>query len=199
MEIILASSSPYRILQLEQFGLEFRAIQPKVNEEALKSSRFSPQKLSTFLAFKKAESLSKEFPHDIIIGADQLVNLKGQILGKPGTREKAAEMLRKMSGKTHQLITSICLLHKGRRYEDTVVAKITLRRLTRNEILNYIYRDQPLDCAGSYKFEMSGYSLVKRMSVSDPSSLTGLPLISLMNLLLKIGEPIPFIHKRAVT
>lgn len=192
MEILLASTSPYRKEQLKNFGLEFRAIAPKIDEESFKSSKLNPKKLCEFLAEKKAESLVASHPSDLIIGADQLVNLNGKILGKPKSREKAIVMLRQMSGKTHQLITALCICYKGKTYHATVVAKIKMRKLSRSDILQYIYRDNPLDCAGSYKFEMSGLSLVKRMSVSDPSSLTGLPLISLTHLLLKIGEPVPF-------
>ncbi|MCB0350539.1 MAG: septum formation protein Maf [Bdellovibrionales bacterium] len=192
MQIILASTSPYRRQQLKDFGLEFRSIAPKFDEESFKSSKLHPRKLCTLLAQKKAESLTSQHPNALILGADQLVNLEGKVLGKPKTREKALQMLKQMSGKTHELITCLCVCYQGKVYKATVVAKIKMRKLTRDEILRYIYRDNPLDSAGSYKFEMSGLSLVKKMTVPDPSSLTGLPLISLMQILLKIGEPIPF-------
>lgn len=196
MEVILASTSTYRIEQLKNFGLEFRALPPPIDEESLKTRHLSPLQLSRYLACKKAKSISQKHPHDLIIGADQLVNLKGKILGKPHSRGNAIAMLQKMSGKTHKLITSLCLIYKGHKFVETVVAKITLRKLGRDEIISYVYRDSPLDCAGSYKFELSGLSLVKKMSVSDPSSLVGIPLISLTKLLLKTGVPIPFVKQR---
>lgn len=196
MVIILASTSPYRVEQLRNFGLDFLAVPPKVDEDKLKSKKLSPAKLSAYLAYKKSQSLAVDHFEDIVIGADQLVSLSGRILGKPHTREKAIEMLKKMSGKTHQLITSLCVIHKGKVHQKTVIAKITMRKLSRDEIVAYIYRDNPLDCAGSYKLEKSGLSLVKKLSVSDPSSLVGLPLISLMKILLKTREPIPFTSQR---
>jgi septum formation protein len=196
MKIILASTSRYRIEQLKQFGLDFTSIAPAMDEDSFKNQKMTPKNLSRFLALKKAESLMSAHPNDIIIGADQLVNLKGQILGKPKTRENALKMLTAMSGKTHELITSLCVLAHGKKHMATVTAKIKMRSLKKDEVLRYISLDNPLDCAGSYKLEMSGLSLVKSLRVSDPSSLTGLPLLSLMKLLLKIGEPLPFLLKR---
>ncbi|MEQ1666090.1 MAG: Maf family protein, partial [Bdellovibrionales bacterium] len=107
----------------------------------------------------------------------------------------AIKMLQSMSGKTHLLITSICVIYKTKVYQRTVVARIKMRKLKRDEILEYIYRDNPLNCAGSYKLEKSGLSLVKSLKVSDPSSLTGLSLLSLMKILLKLDIPIPFKNK----
>ena len=196
MQIVLASTSPYRAQQLRDFGLEFTAKAPLFDEEGFKATKLSPSHLCRTLAFKKAESLKSTHPNDIIIGADQLVSFKKKVLGKPHTRENAIAMLQKMSGRTHRLITSLCVLHKNKIYSKTIIAKIRLRKLSREEVISYIYRDNPLDCAGSYKFERSGLSLVQSMSVSDPSSLTGLPLISLTRFLRKTGEPIPFINKR---
>ena len=193
MDIILASSSPYRTKQLKDFGLEFRTISPSVDEEALKARKtLPPRKMAQYLAYKKAMSLRGKHPHSVIIGADQLVNLKGQILGKPGNRENAIKMLEKMNGKTHELVTSLCVVAKKQSLTKTVIARIKMRRLKNREILAYVHRDQPLDCAGSYKFELSGFGLVQKIAVSDPSSLTGLPLIELSRLLLKLKIPLPF-------
>ena len=200
MKIILASTSPYRQQQLKDFGLRFLARAPLVDEEKLKSGRRSPRALSRYLAQKKAESLLATEPHAVIIGADQLVSFQGQVLGKPKTAKNARAMLTKMQGRSHQLHTSLCVLFAGRSFLATVTANITLRKLTKREIVDYVERDQPLDCAGSYKFERSGLSLVQKLRVSDPSSLTGLSMLEVMRLLLKIssqsGEPIPF-HKKA--
>jgi len=190
MKLILASTSPYRIEQLKNFGLEFQPYKPKLDEEALKNQIWqntvrSPKKLCEALAKAKALSLREDHTNAWIIGADQLVNLKGQILGKPGTRDKAIDMLKKMSGRTHQLITSVALVTSESVYQETVIAKIKMRKLSRDEILETLYRDSPLDCAGSYKFEKSGFRLIEKLSVTDPSSLIGIPLLSLSRMLRK--------------
>ncbi len=196
MDIILASQSPYRKMQLQNFGLRFRAMQPNFDEETLKTKIKNPLLLAKTLAAKKAESLQEKYPDAVIIGGDQLVALGTHILGKPGTRQNAIQQLQKMSGRTHQLITALSVCHKGKTYTDVVVAKVKMRRLSRDEIIAYIYRDQPLDSAGSYKFEKSGFSLVEKMTVTDPSSLIGIPLISLMKILTRLKEPIPFVDRR---
>lgn len=192
MNIILASQSPYRQQQLNDFGLEFRAERPSVDEEQLKTKRMPPVRLARFLAEEKAKSLCEKYPGSAIIGGDQMVVLKKKILGKPGSREKAIEQLQKLSGKTHSLITAVAVARNGKVKSAVVVAKIKMRRLSRDEILASIYRDNPLDCAGSYKLEKSGLSLVERITVADPSSLMGLPLVALHRLLRKFKEPLPF-------
>ena len=135
------------------------------------------------------KKIQQKYPNDIIIGCDQLVALGSEILGKPGSKEKARRQLKKMSGKTHKLISAITLLNKDKVLQDCVVAKIKMRKLSPNEISIYVDRDQPLDCAGSYRFESGAYSLIQKMSVSDPSSLIGTPMISLNQLLRKIISP----------
>ncbi len=192
--LILASTSKYRRAQMRAFGLRFRATPPLVDEDSLKrqNPRLRPVALARLLALKKAQSLLPDHPDAIIIGADQLIHFKGRVLGKPGSSEKAKKMLRALSGETHQLITSVCVLAKGRRLRSVVVANITLRKLTKHEIEQYIALDSPLDCAGSYKLEKAGLSLVEKLRVSDPSSLTGLPMMKLHQLLLQTGAPIPF-------
>jgi septum formation protein len=195
-ELILASTSPYRQEQLKNFGVQFRAVAPLVDEEVLKAAlpkkSRTGKKLCVYLAQEKARSVAKLNPNACILGADQLVELNGQILGKPKTRDGALAMLSRMQGRTHSLITSLVLITPKKTFRETVVVKIKMRRLNRNEILEYIYRDNPLDCAGSYKFEKSGLSLIEKMNVRDPSALIGLPLISLVRLFKKAKEPVPF-------
>ncbi len=207
LQIILASKSPYRIAQLKDFGLRFRALRPAVDEEQLKGYFFrnlkriskktgedpsAPHRLSRFLAVKKAESLAALHPEHAIIGADQLVFFEGEVLGKPKSPAKAENMLRKMSGKPHELITSVCVIYQGRIFRRTVTTRILMRKLSDDEIKKYVKRDNPVDCAGAYKFELSGLSLVARMNSTDPSSLIGLPLISLHKILKEIGDELPF-------
>jgi septum formation protein len=208
MQIILASKSPYRIAQLKDFGLKFRALRPTIDEEQMKAYFFRnmkrplkrgqtidlhlPHRLSRYLAAKKAESLALKYPDHVIVAADQLVNFNGEVMGKPKSPSKAEAMLRKMSGKPHELITSLCVISHGKVYRRTVTARIHLRKLSDEEIKAYVKRDNPVDCAGSYKFELSGLSLVERMSVTDPSSLIGLPLMALYKILRQLGDEIPF-------
>lgn len=185
-EIVLASQSPYRKKQMQDFGLVFETFAPHIDEEALQRKISNPVKLAQELARQKALRGQLEFPNKIIIGSDQLVALDRQILGKPGTKEAARAQLRKMSGKTHKLITAVSVLRGHKECSDVVIAKIKIRKLTENEISVYVDRDKPLDCAGSYRFEAGAYGLIEKMDVEDPSSLMGLPMIKLGQLLRKI-------------
>lgn len=188
MNLILASTSPYRRIQLKSLGIPFTAMAPKTNESRLKKvfHQLEPKQLAARLAYEKAKSIQKTEAFAIIIGADQLVSFNNKILGKPGNARNAFKMLKSLSGKDHLLITSFVILYKNKTYKRSVVAKIRLRHLTDKEIYKYVNRDKPFDCAGSYKFEKSGYSLIEKMHVSDPSSLIGLPLIELNRVLQKI-------------
>ncbi len=193
MKIILASTSPYRAAQLKAFGLSFSARRPGIDEEALKNSlALTPRGLSRRLALEKARSLVKKNPKDAIIGADQLLDFEGAVLGKPGSLEQNIRILSKLQGRTHKLITSMALVCGERSALSTVVAQITLKKLTRAEIAAYVKRDRPMDCAGGYRFESSGFSLVESLRVSDPSSLIGLSLIELPKLFSKLNLPIMF-------
>lgn len=192
MQVILASQSPYRKEQLKAYGLIFESRKPEVDEEEFKSKSISPRKLAVLLSEEKALSLSGKFNEAVIIGSDQLVSLKGQVLGKPGTKQKAISQLSTMSGRTHELITAVTVYFRGKTYSDFDVAKIKMRKLNRDDIISYVYRDDPLDCAGSYRFEKSGYSLVESIKLEDPSSLMGLPLIKLGKILRGLKEPLKF-------
>jgi septum formation protein len=181
--LILASTSKYRIKQLQDFGFKFKAVKPDFNEETFKKKSLNPESLCRLLAQKKAESLKIKFPKAVIIGADQLVDFRGEVLGKPLTFKKAFQTLKKMSGKTHRLITAVCVVNAKKTYVRTNIATIHMRKLTDQEIRSYLKKDQPLDCAGSYKFEKAGLSLMKKVNVTDPSALIGLPLIDLADML----------------
>src|SRR4051812_17384512 len=111
MQLILASQSPYRKAQLENFGLEFTAVRPLVNEEESKSRGPSDLvELTRFLAFHKASSLREQFPAAVILGSDQLVEFEGHRLDKPGNFENAFQQLSRMQGRSHRLLTSLCVL-----------------------------------------------------------------------------------------
>ena len=191
MKIVLASQSPYRKLQLENFGLKFTAVTPKIDEEALK--KIGPKdlkELTVFLAKAKAESLLTDYPDAMIIGSDQLASLNSERLDKPGHRDQAKIQLRKMQGKTHQLITSMALAHKGRTLIYTDVTEITLRQLSDSAIEAYLDQDKPFDCAGSYKIEKAGIALVANITSHDPSAIQGLPLMSLAQAFEQMNIPL---------
>lgn len=186
--LILASQSPYRRAQLTQFGVSFRAETPRVDEEELKAR--GPKDLSEltrFLATEKAKSLSQDFPDAVILGSDQVADLEGRRLDKPGSRDGAIAQLKMMSGRTHRLITSLALLYKGNLLMFTDITSIELKVLSEAQIAAYVDQDRPFDCAGSYKIEKAGLALVKSLQSSDPSAIQGLPLLSLARGLDELG------------
>ncbi len=197
MRIILASTSPYRAKQLRDVGLRFTSMAPRFDEEEFKarSRHLSPRALARRLAYEKAMSVAHALPFSrdaVVIGADQLASMNGRILGKPGSARNARAMLRAMQGRSHELITGVCVIAVNRgkltvqQSIDTI--KIKLRPLTKAQILRYIARDKPFDCAGSYRFEKGGLALVEKMKLRDPSSLLGLPVVDLISMLSKIEK-----------
>jgi septum formation protein len=193
MELILASTSPYRRALVERLGVPFRCVAPPVNEAALKAELrgATPRELAERLAMAKAASVEALEPGAVVIGGDQLVAFEGSILGKPGTAERAVAQLLAMSGRSHELITAIHVRHHGHAYTHTDVANLLLRCLTLTEIRRYVEVDHPLDCAGSYKLESKGIALFERIESADHSAIVGMPLIALMTILRSIGFEIP--------
>ena len=190
--LVLASQSPYRRAQLTQFGIHFRAEVPRVNEEELKSRGPTDlSELTRFLATEKAKSLSVEFPKSVILGSDQLVDLNGQRLDKPGSKEGAIAQLKLMSGRTHRLMTSLALLYKGNLLLFTDVTLIELKPLSEAQITAYVDQDLPFDCAGSFKSEALGICLFDRFEGRDPNTLIGLPLMALTDMFLAWGLSLP--------
>lgn len=188
MQLVLASQSPYRKAQLQALGLRFISEQPLVDETALKKE--GPKdltELTRFLALRKAESLKAKHPAAILLGGDQIAELDGVRLDKPGTREAALVQLKKLRGRTHRLITSIALVSPLKTLQRTDVTSLTLRHLSDEEIAAYVDLDQPFDCAGSYKIERAGIGLIESIDSKDPSAIQGLPLISLMHGLNELG------------
>lgn len=181
MQIILASQSPYRKQQLENFGLPFQAVRPKVDEEELKEQ--GPEdlvELTRFLAHAKALSLREDFPKAVILGSDQLVEFRGRRLDKPGSLENSIQQLSELSGGTHRLITSLTVAGPDRLFTFTDITTIKMRSLSSELIRAYLNLDKPFDCAGSYKFEKAGLGLIEEVDSADPSAIQGLPLLSLV-------------------
>lgn len=193
MKVILASQSPYRKQQLESLGLSFTAEKPLVNEEKLKVEFADsyPAQLASQLARAKAESLKTKYPDALIVGADQLVQHKGEILGKAGNFEKAFQQIKNLQGDTHELLTAICCLYKDEIFEKVISARLKMRRLDDDMIKAYLELDQPYDCAGSYKVEKAGSQLFEFIACPDFTAIQGLPLMSLSESFLFFGLPLP--------
>ncbi|TVR40136.1 MAG: septum formation protein Maf [Planctomycetota bacterium] len=189
--IILASSSPYRREALERLGLDFRCLSPSIDEEAMKDPSLQPQALASHLARAKALSLLPQFPQAIIIGSDQLVDLDGEILGKPNDAKGAQQQLQRMSGRSHRLITAMEVISPEGCFHHCDITTLHMHALTDAGIQRYIERDQPWNCAGSYRIEAAGISLFVAITSKDHSAITGLPILALVSILRKLGHPIP--------
>jgi len=187
-QIVLASTSPYRQQLLRQLGLSFSAVAP-VGEEHLDQS-VAPELLVKHLALNKAISVRDQYKDALIIGSDQVfVNPRGQILGKPGDAAGARSQLQAMTGKTHVFYTGVALFDclSGRSVVDYVTFAVTMRQLTPEQIAYYVEQENPVDCAGSFKIEGLGISLMEKMDGADYTSLIGLPLIRLTSMLYEFG------------
>jgi len=181
--IVLASTSPYRRQLLQQLQLPFVTDAPRFQETIMPG--VAPELLVKHLALGKARSLVDSYEDSLIIGSDQVfVDPRGMILGKPKTLDKALEQLRAMNGKTHTFFTGISVVDSvsGESLCDFATYQVTLRKLTDNQLRDYLVREKPFDCAGSFKVEGLGISLMASMAGEDYSSLIGLPLIKLVDM-----------------
>lgn len=183
--IVLGSTSKYRRALLDAAGIAYEAASPPFVEEHARA--LPPAELVVAFARGKAESLAAAHPDALIIGADQIPELDGRSLTKPGTREAAIAQLRALAGRTHRLLTAVAI-HDGARTESRlVVHRMTMRPLTDAQIAAYVDRDQPFDCAGSYKVEAAGALLFEAMDGPDHTAIVGLPLTETAALLAAFG------------
>ncbi len=189
--IILASSSRYRRELLQRLGVPFESWSPDVDETPRPSE--PPRETAIRLARVKAEAGARKFPSAWIIGSDQVADLDGRPLGKPGTFENARQQLRDVSGHSVLFHTALCVWNARleRRHERLVTTDVAFRRLTEAEIERYLEREHALDCAGSAKSEGLGISLLSRLGGEDPTALVGLPLIALASMLRAEGFDVP--------
>lgn len=185
--LILASKSPYRKQLLEKLGVSFKCVDSGFDETPLKKLNIEFIELSQKLAKAKALSVLTNFPDSIIIGSDQVCCLDKMRLSKAGTKEKAIEQLSLLSGRTHYLHTSYCLLSKDKELIRTVSTELKLKNLSETQIKKYVDQDNPIDCAGSYKLEEHGISLMESVKTSDHTAIIGLPLIGLSKDLAEFG------------
>lgn len=183
MEIILASTSTYRRRLLERLGLEFKCIAPDTDETPLPEE--SPVDMAKRLAGCKARSVAELYPEALVIGCDQVGAVNGRVLGKPGSFEIAAAQLRHAAGKEVHFYTGIALVCINRDFEQFHVEpfQVRFRKLSEQQIENYLHREEPYDCAGSFKVEGLGIALFEALIGNDPTSLEGLPLIKLTEML----------------
>jgi len=188
MKLVLASQSPYRKALLENFGLKFETQPPRVDEDRLKKTGPTDLvELTKYLALKKAERLQSLYDNAVIIGSDQICELGNHRLDKPGSQENAIIQLTQMSGKTHRLITSVAVVSPLKTSVATNITAMKMRELKFEEIAAYVKTDNPIDCAGSYKIEKAGLSLMESVDTEDPSAIQGLPMIALTKALSDLG------------
>lgn len=185
--IVLASSSPYRRNLLNRFLDQYEVMAPEVDES--NDQGLEPDDLARHLARKKAEAIATNARDALVIGADQLAVLDGQVLGKPGDHARAIEQLLAASGKTVTFLTAVCILDPvGRaRYEHTDETLVRFRQFDRRLAEAYLRHDEPYDCAGSFKLEGAGFVLFEAVRTDDPTALIGLPMIWVADRLLQLG------------
>jgi septum formation protein len=185
--LLLASTSPSRQRLLAALGLPFQTVSPGVDESIAAGT---PVELSVrTLAQRKARAVAARYPDALVLGADQLGDLDGRALGKPATRDAARLQLRALSGRSHRLLTAVCLLGDGR--EETVVdeARLTLFPLTDAEVEAYLDTGEWQGCAGSYRVEGRGQALFEKIE-GDRTSIEGLPMQVVVRLLRQRGVPL---------
>lgn len=190
-EVILASGSKYRKELLGRLLSNFECHPPDIDESSYHSREPTPERLAARLAREKSLVVSSRFPDALVIGSDQLVDVNGVVLGKPGSVAAAVKQLLEMSGRTHRLVTAVCILGPGFSREFSDVTSLTMRTLTSEEAERYVLRDQPTDCAGSYRIESLGISLFQRIETQDFTAIMGLPLIRLSCVLREAGLVLP--------
>ncbi|AXF65322.1 MULTISPECIES: nucleoside triphosphate pyrophosphatase [unclassified Leclercia] len=181
--LILASTSPYRRVLLEKLGVPFECAAPNVDESLQPGE--SPRHLVVRLAQEKAKSLAAQFPDHLIIGSDQVCVLDGAITGKPHTEENARQQLLKARGNIVTFYTGLALYNSSTGHLQTECEPfdVHFRHLSEQEIDDYVRKERPLNCAGSFKSEGLGIALFDRLDGRDPNTLVGLPLIALCQML----------------
>lgn len=182
-KLVLASTSPFRRELLGKLGLQFSTASPEVDETPRPGE--NADALVKRLAEAKARAVASEYPDALIIGSDQVAILDEQILGKPGEHDRAVAQLKAASGRAVTFLTGLCLFNSASGHAQTLVEpfKVVFRELSERQIENYLRREKPYNCAGSFKSEGLGIALFQRLEGDDPNALIGLPLIRLTQML----------------
>jgi septum formation protein len=186
-QLILASTSRYRRELLARLRLPFLVVAPDVDETPHQGE--APAALAQRLAQAKAAAVSALHPNAVVIGSDQVADLDGVAISKPGTHERATQQLRAMSGRAIVFHTAVTVSRRSSGFEATslVPVRVHFRSLSDAEIENYLRAEQPYDCAGSAKVETLGIALIEALDAPDPTALVGLPLIQTCAMLRRAG------------
>ena len=187
MQLVLASTSPFRKSVLEKLGLPFDCHAPEIDETPRPDE--TPAQLVERLSIAKAQAVAAHFRQGLVIGSDQVAVIDNAILGKPGNHENAVAQLERASGKTVTFLTGLALVNaeSGSIQAEVLPFKVVFRQLTHPQIVNYLNAEHPYHCAGSFKSEGLGIALFERLEGDDPNTLIGLPLIHLIRMLEKEG------------
>ena len=185
--LILGSTSRYRRELLQRLRVPFEVVSPDMDETPLANE--APQALATRLALAKAKAVAANHPNAVVIGSDQVADLNGEPLGKPGTHERAVLQLQRMRGQTVVFQTAVSVVCQASGFEQTELAqiKVRFRDLSDAEIEAYLRAEEPYDCAGSAKSEGLGIALLDAIDNDDPTALIGLPMIRTARLLRAAG------------
>ena len=175
--LVLGSTSRYRRELLSRLGLPFEVAAPEVDETPAAGE--APAALARRLALEKARAVALRQPQAVVIGSDQVADLDGEALGKPGNHDNAVAQLRRMSGRlvVFQTAVAVVCLDSGFEQLDLAPVRVRFRELSEGEIERYLQAEQPYDCAGSAKSEGLGIALLDAIDSDDPTALVGLPLI----------------------
>lgn len=189
--IVLASTSAYRRMLLERLQLPFETARPEVDETPLPGE--SPPATADRLALAKANAVASHQRNALVIGSDQVAHTGNTVFGKPGSVKRAIDQLTRMSGQTVVFHTALAVIDtdSGRIHTDSIPTEVRFRTLSEAEIVRYVEKERPLDCAGSAKSEGLGISLLDALSGDDPTALIGLPLIALSRILRAEGVELP--------
>ena len=185
--LILGSTSRYRRELLQRLRVPFEVVSPEVDETPLPGEQ--PAAMAQRLALVKARAVASKFAAAVVIGSDQVADLDGEPVGKPGTHERAFEQLRSMSGRSVVFQTAVAVVRGDVGFEGVALVPVTVRfrTLTDAQIEHYLRAEQPYDCAGSAKSEALGIALLHSIESNDPTALVGLPLIQTCALLRQAG------------
>lgn len=189
--LVLGSTSRYRLELLQRLNLAFDVAAPDVDETPRPSE--APRALALRLALAKARAVALQHPEAVVIGSDQVADLAGQSLGKPGHHERAVQQLRQMRGQTVVFQTAVAVVCAATGFEqvDLAAVQVQFRALSDDEIERYLRAEQPYDCAGSAKSEGLGIALLDAIHSDDPTALIGLPLIRTCRMLRAAGLVLP--------
>lgn len=185
MKLVLGSTSPFRKAILDKLGVAYDVAAPEVDETVLNNE--TPEQLVERLAIAKAKAVANKTANALVIGSDQVAVINNEIVGKPHTHDNAVKQLKNASGKTVTFYTGLCLYNSETDHyqSDVVPYKVIFRKLSDSQIEHYLQKEQPYNCAGSFKSEALGIVLFEKLEGDDPNTLMGLPLIRLVKMLEK--------------